>query len=335
MSAALSLVDLRKNFGPVADHPRRLARHRGGRAARDHRPERRRQIDAVQPRQRPHPAELGRGAPAWAADHRALSVRDQPPRPVAQFSDHQHLSEDVGRGKSALRRALVARLQIRVLDLDRPAARRSRTCGMADGACRPHRAAPCAGGRAELCRAAGAGNRRDDRRRRRGRPARRADGGNEQQRNRTGGRPHPQGDGRQDAGHGRARHGRRLQPCRPHLRARLRPDHRQRHARAHPREPGRARSLSRAGRFADGRAAARSLGPRGLLRQEPYPAWRHFPRRRRRDRRPARTQRRRPLDDDQGDHGRRSAARLDPLPRRRDRGSEAASDGAEGAGLRP
>ena len=36
-------------------------------------------------------------------------------------------------------------------------------------------------------------------------------------------------------------------------------------------------------------------------------------RRRRRDRQPARPQRRRPLDHDQGDHGRRAAARLDPL----------------------
>jgi branched-chain amino acid transport system permease protein len=59
---------------PRADHPRSLARHRRGRAARDHRAERRRQIDAVQSRQRPHPAELGRSAPAWAGDHRAFAV---------------------------------------------------------------------------------------------------------------------------------------------------------------------------------------------------------------------------------------------------------------------
>ena len=59
------------------------------------------------------------------AHHRSAAVRDQSPRPVAQLPDHQHLSQNVGLRKSALRYALVARLQIRVLDLDRSAARRS------------------------------------------------------------------------------------------------------------------------------------------------------------------------------------------------------------------
>ena len=56
---------------------------------------------------------------------------------VAQLPDHQHLSKTLGLRKSALRRALVARLQIRLLDPDRSAARRPRTRGMADGARRP------------------------------------------------------------------------------------------------------------------------------------------------------------------------------------------------------
>ena len=88
--AGRSAQELRRD----ADHPRRLARRRRGRAARDHRPERRRQIDAVPPHQRPHQAELGRGASARRAHHRADAVRDQSPRPVAQLPDHQHLSRD-------------------------------------------------------------------------------------------------------------------------------------------------------------------------------------------------------------------------------------------------
>ena len=51
-----------------------------------------------------------------------------------------------------------------------------------------------AGGRADLRRAAGAGNRRHDRRRRGRRHARRTDRGHEQQRDRAGGRADPQGD---------------------------------------------------------------------------------------------------------------------------------------------
>ena len=50
-----------------------------------------------------------------------------------------------------------------------------------------------------------------------------------------------------------------------------------------------------------------------LLRQEPHPAGRVVSRRRRRDREPARPQRRRPLDRRQDDHGPRAAGRLHPL----------------------
>ena len=107
-----------QEFRPRADHSRRLARYRRGRATRDHRAEWRRQVDAVQPCQRPHPAKLRRGASARSADHRALPVRDQSSGLVTQLSDHQHLSEDVGRGEFALRGVVVARPQIRVLDFD-------------------------------------------------------------------------------------------------------------------------------------------------------------------------------------------------------------------------
>ena len=44
-------------------------------------------------------------------------------------------------------------------------------------------------------------------------------------------------------------------------------------------------------------------GPARVLRQEPHPARREPRRARGRDRQPARAQRRRPLDHDQGDHG--------------------------------
>ena len=62
-----------------------------GRARRDHRPQRRRQVDAVQPDQRPLRAHQRRGPAQRQAHRRPEAVRDQPAGPVAQLPDHQHL----------------------------------------------------------------------------------------------------------------------------------------------------------------------------------------------------------------------------------------------------
>ena len=57
------------------------------------------------------------------AHRRPCAVRDQPPRPGAQLPDHQHLRRAVGVREPALRRPLVARLPLRVLEVPRrPAA---------------------------------------------------------------------------------------------------------------------------------------------------------------------------------------------------------------------
>ena len=95
MTAALSLIDRRKNFGPVQIIRGVSLEIAEGRAARDHRPERRRQIDAVSISSA---AASGRRSGEVRLHGERITglaaVRDQPPRPVAQLSDHQHLSQD-------------------------------------------------------------------------------------------------------------------------------------------------------------------------------------------------------------------------------------------------
>ena len=88
---AVELKDLRKSLRQDRDHPRHRARGRAGRARRDHRPERRRQVDALQSHQRPLRADQRRDPAQRQAHRRPDAVRDQPPRPGAQLPDHQHL----------------------------------------------------------------------------------------------------------------------------------------------------------------------------------------------------------------------------------------------------
>ena len=82
---------------------------RARRAARDHRPERRRQVDAVQPDQRPLRAHERLDPAARRGDRGRAPVRDQPPRPGAELPGHQHLSAPVGVREHPLQRAVVAR----------------------------------------------------------------------------------------------------------------------------------------------------------------------------------------------------------------------------------
>ena len=83
---------------------------RGERLAH-HRPERRRQVDAVQPDQRPlRSQQRRRSLLNGQRIDRPQAVRDQPPGPVAQLPDHQHLPPAVGVREPALRGAVVARL---------------------------------------------------------------------------------------------------------------------------------------------------------------------------------------------------------------------------------
>ena len=66
------------------------------------------------------------------AHRRPEAVRDQPPRPGAQLPDHQHLRPPVGVREPALRRALVAGLPLRVLEVPGRPARRERPRRAAD-----------------------------------------------------------------------------------------------------------------------------------------------------------------------------------------------------------
>ena len=174
-----------------AHHSRRLARHLRGRAARDHRSQRRRQIDALQPDQRtlcPHdrfdPAR-GRSGPGLVA------VRDEPPRPCAQLPGHQHLPPDVGLREPPLQRSLVAGIQVLVSARRREARRCQRADRRSSRADRADRAARRTCRRADLRRAAGAGDRHHDRRRRTRDPARRAHRRHEPGRGRQGRRADP------------------------------------------------------------------------------------------------------------------------------------------------
>ena len=134
-------------------------------------------------------------------------------------------------------------------------------------------------------------------------PARRADGRHEPQRNRRRGRADPLGHAGPDTGDGRARHGRGLRSGRSDLRAGVRRDHRHRRARI---------------AFARTRPCRRRISvPQPMLEIDNVHAYYgkshilqgiSLSRRRGRDRQPARTQRRGPLDD----RSRRSWARCPP-----------------------
>ena len=204
-----------------------------GHAAGAHRPQRRRQIDAVQPDHRQVPGDSsGRirlkgedvtGLRPYEINRRGLSRSFQ----VTNIFPRLSVFENV-----RCSRALVARLPLFLLALRE---RRPRGAG-ADrdgaGAAQPRGAAPRAGRHAVLRRAARAGDRHHHRRRRRRDPARRADLGHEPQRDRARRPAHPPGDGWQDAAHGGARHERGLRPRRPDRGPGVRPGHRARRARS-------------------------------------------------------------------------------------------------------
>ena len=116
MSAAIELNAVQKSFGNVSiirDLNLSVAQ---GRAPRHHRPQRRRQVDDVQPDQRPHRADRGRD-PAERRRHlRPAAVRDQPARPVALLPGHQRLCPHDRVGEYPLRRAVGDRPSLRVLE---------------------------------------------------------------------------------------------------------------------------------------------------------------------------------------------------------------------------
>ncbi|CAA9387542.1 MAG: ABC transporter, ATP-binding protein 1 (cluster 4, leucine/isoleucine/valine/benzoate), partial [uncultured Ramlibacter sp.] len=219
-----------------AHHPRRRPVHRGRPSARDHRPQRCGQVDALRPDQRPHRPQRGQGVPAPGRDHRPNAVRHQPQRALAQLPDHQPVPDHDGVRERALRPDVASRLPLFVLAVGRQAQGVERRGGAGHREDRPVRAHRHPGRRADLCGATRAGDRRDGRRRRRPGAAGRADRRHEPQRNGGRDRVDPAGDGGQDAGDGGARHGRRLQPGRPHLGAGLRPDHHDRNAAGDPRQ---------------------------------------------------------------------------------------------------
>ncbi len=266
----------------------------------------------------PHPAATARTSPACKPH------RDQPQGPVAQLPDHQHLPPPVGVREPALRGALVARLPVLVLaPARRPAATRSERAEEVLERDRPRqpRATRPAGlltyaeqraleigitiaGGADviLLDEPTAGMSRSE-----------TDDAVELIRRVTDG---------QDAGHGRARHGRGVRPRRPHLRcwstARCIATGTPEEIRANP--AVQEAYLGDVHRIASTRTApmleVRDLhayyGKSHILHGV------HLDVRRGRDRQPAGPQRRRPLDHDQGDHGpgRLHAARCSSTARR-------------------
>ena len=103
---ALEIRGLKKSFGPAEIIRGVDLAIPKGRASRRDRPERRRQVDAVQPHQRPDPAHCRRGAARRRAITRPACLQDQPARAVAVVPGHQHLSQDERVGERALRRAV-------------------------------------------------------------------------------------------------------------------------------------------------------------------------------------------------------------------------------------
>ena len=213
------------------DHPRRQSRDPGRRAPRHHRSERRRQVDAVQPDQRPLRPERRRRSGSRARTSPALRPFEINRRGLSRSFQVTNIFPRLSRlGERALRRAVVARLPLLVLARHRCACRGARADREHPRADQPPAAPAGAGRRAHLCRAARARDRHHHRERRRDHPARRADRRHEPQRGRPGGGADPRRHARQDARHRRARHGGRVRSRRPHLGPGLRRDHRQRRA---------------------------------------------------------------------------------------------------------
>ena len=115
------------------DHPRRQPGGAAGRAHRRDRPQRRGQVHAVQPDQRPLRAHQRRGAAQWPAHRRQEAVRDQPAGPVAQLPDHQHLPQAQRVREPALRRAVEPGLQVHLPEVPGRPGRRQRARRAAAG----------------------------------------------------------------------------------------------------------------------------------------------------------------------------------------------------------
>ena len=149
-----------------ADHSRRFARHRDGRAARDHRPQRRRQVHAVQSRQRP----LRADARLDPAPRRVEIAGRRPTGSTAAGSRAASRSPTSSRASSCTRTSAAAssgRWATAISfwrDVDKLAAANARA-GRRAGADRHDRPPRHAGRRADLRRAARARDRHHDRRR--------------------------------------------------------------------------------------------------------------------------------------------------------------------------
>ena len=102
---ALELDGRAQELRPHPHHSRGEPRHPRGRAPRHHRPQRRGQVHALQPDQRPLPR-LGRPHQAEGRrHHRTGALRHQSTRPVAELSGHQYLSRPLRVRERTLRRA--------------------------------------------------------------------------------------------------------------------------------------------------------------------------------------------------------------------------------------
>ena len=159
---------------------------RARRAPCDHRPQRRRQVDAVQPDQRPLRADPRLDPAQRPRTSTARALRDQPAGPVAQLPGHQHLPAPVGVREPALRVLWSLGYRYTFWRIAPTAARRQRerTERMLEQI-RLDRAARRACGREpDLRRAARARDRHHHRRRRQRDPARRADRRHEPERDR-------------------------------------------------------------------------------------------------------------------------------------------------------
>ena len=125
---ALQLRDVDKRFGATRDHSRRLARRRARRAPRDHRSQRRRQVDAVQPDQRPLRADAAArsGSTARRSPARAPFAINR--RGLARSFQVTNIFPRLSRVREhPLQRAVVARLPLQFLAQRRHAARRQRS----------------------------------------------------------------------------------------------------------------------------------------------------------------------------------------------------------------
>ena len=167
MSTAIELRGVEKNFGITSVIRNVNLTRRAGRTPRPDRPQRRRQVDAVQPDPRLHEADQRQHPAARRGDLGPAALPDQPPRPVAQLPGHQRLRQHDGVGKHPLRGAVGGRPPLRVLEEHRQPARGARAHRADPHRHQPHVAARRAGGAADLCRAARAGDRHHHRRRRR------------------------------------------------------------------------------------------------------------------------------------------------------------------------